>query len=80
MTVLGSMTPTPVGPWAGQASAQIGRNPVMSGGEIGCLAWPGLAEAGLSGGNKMDSPKAGTRFFSPLRDIRVSRDHNIREI
>ena len=35
----------------------------------GCLAWPGLAEAGLSGENKMDSPKAGTRFFSPLRDI-----------
>ncbi len=31
--------------------------------------WPGLAEAGLSGEKTMDSPKAGTRFFPPLRDI-----------
>ena len=27
--------------------------------------WPGLAQAGLSGENKMDSPKAGTRSFFP---------------
>ena len=29
--------------------------------------WPGLAEAGLSGEKKTDSPKAGIHFFSPLR-------------
>ena len=31
--------------------------------------WPGLAQAGLSGENKMDSRKAGIHFLSPLRDI-----------
>ena len=41
----------------------------MSGEKNGCLAWPGLDQAGLSGENKMVPPKAGTRFFSPLRDI-----------
>ncbi len=35
-------------------------------GKNGCLAWPGLSEAGLSGENKIDPPKAGTRFLSPL--------------
>ena len=27
--------------------------------------WPGLAQAGLSGENKMDSRKAGIQFFIP---------------
>ena len=37
----------------------------------GCLAWPGLAEAGLNGGNKTDPPETGTRFF-PLLGILFS--------
>ena len=34
--------------------------------ENGCLAWPGLAEAGLSGGKKR-IPQKRESVFSPLR-------------
>ena len=57
--------------WArlGRPKLQFKEILLWAGGKTG--AWPGLAEAVLSGGNKMDSPKAGTRFprsvgsFSP---------------
>ena len=54
--------------WAGQ-KGNLMKSGYERGKENGCLAWPGLAEAGLSGERKMDSKEMGIHFLSPVRDI-----------
>ena len=51
--------------WArlGRPEGQFEEILLWAGEKNGCLAWPGLSEAGLSEENKMDPPKAGTRFY-----------------
>ena len=56
-------------PWAGPGWAGLSPDLMKSGyergKENGCLAWPGLAQAGLSGENKMDSGRMGIHFVFP---------------
>ncbi len=54
--------------WAGQ-NCNLMKSCYGRGEKNGNLAWPGLAEAGLSGEEKRIPEKMESIFFSPVRDI-----------